>query len=71
MAKEDPRTLTNEPDPADFGKARPKRIRTQIHRRSRSAEPLTDQWDSASGEPPEDLRMPADKMPRRNPPESQ
>ena len=58
MANEDRRTLTNQPDPPDFTKAKPKRVRTQIHRRIKSSEP------------PADLRMPARKMSRRSPPES-
>jgi len=70
MANEDRRTLTNQPDPPDFTKAKPKRVRTQIHRRIKSSEPLTDQWDSTSAEPPVDLRMPARKMSRRSRPES-
>lgn len=70
MAKEDRRTLTNQPDPPDFTKAKPKRVRTQIHRRIKSSGPLTDQWDSTSAEPPADLRTPAHKMARRTLPES-
>ena len=70
MANEDRRTLTNQPDPLDFTKAKPKRVRTQIHRRIKSSGPLTDQWDSTSAEPPADLRTPAHKMSRRSPPES-
>ncbi|HLG43723.1 MAG TPA: hypothetical protein VI337_01775 [Nitrospirales bacterium] len=65
MSKPDQRTLTHQPDPPDFGKARPKRIPTQIHRRTPSAEPLADQWDAGSGRPPENLRTPPDKMGRR------
>ena len=70
MANEDRRTLTNQPDPPDFTKTKPKRVRTQIHRRIKSSGPLADQWDSTSAEPPVDLRMPARKMSRRSPPES-
>ena len=65
MAKLDPRTLTNEPDPPDCGKAIPKRVRTQIHRRTKTAEPLAEQWDAGSGQPPGDLRTPPEKMARR------
>ena len=65
MAKLDRRTLTNQPDPPDYGKATPKRIPTQIHRRTPSAEPLADQWDAGSGRPPEDLRTPPGRMGRR------
>jgi hypothetical protein len=65
MSKPDQRTLTNQPDPPDFGKARPKRIPTQIHRRTRSTEPLADQWDAGSGRPPEDLRTSPGKMASR------
>ena len=65
MSKSDQRTLTNQPDPPDYGKTMPKRILTQIHRRTRSDEPLADQWDAGSGRPPKDLRTPSDKMARR------
>ncbi len=65
MAKLDRRTLTNQPDPSDYGKATPKRIPTQIHRRTPSAEPMADQWDAGSGRPPEDLRTPPGRMGRR------
>ena len=67
MAKLDRRTLTNQPDPPDYGKTVPKRIRTQIHRRTGSAEPLAEQWDAGSGLAPEGLRTPSDKMTRRPP----
>lgn len=67
MPKHDRRTLTNQPDPPDDGKASPKRIRTQIHRRNKTTEPLTEQWDAGSGRPPADLRMPLEKMARRPP----
>jgi hypothetical protein len=69
MPKRDRRTLTNQPDPPDYGTAVPKRIRTQIHRRTKSTEPLSDQWDAGTGCPPTDLRTPPDKMisqPRKN-----
>ena len=67
MAKLDRRTLTNQPDPPDYGKTVPKRIRTQIHRRTGSAEPLAEQWDAGSGRAPGDLRTPSKKMTRRPP----
>ena len=67
MAKLDRRTLTNQPDPPDYGKTVPKRIRTQIHRRTGSAEPLAEQWDAGSGRAPDDLRTPSKKMARRPP----
>ena len=67
MAKRDHRTLTNQPDPPDYGKTVPKRIRTQIHRRTGTAEPLAEQWDAGSGRAPDDLRTPSEKMPRRPP----
>ncbi len=60
----DRRTLTNQPDPPDYGKSAAKRIRTQIHRRIKASEPLADQWDAAAGNPPPDLRMPKSKMAR-------
>jgi len=63
----DRRTLTNEPDPRDASKTKQKRIRTQIHRRTRTSETLTEQWDSSSGIPPPDLKMPPDKMRKTNP----
>ena len=69
MAKLDRRTLTNETDPPDCGKTIPKRVRTQIHRRTKTAEPLTEQWDAGSGHPPGDLRTPPEKMARRAPSE--
>ena len=67
MPKPDRRTLTNQPDPPDYGKTVPKRIRTQIHRRTGTAEPLAEQWDAGSGRAPDDLRTPSEKMPRRPP----
>lgn len=67
MAKLDRRTLTNQPDPPDYGKTAPKRIRTQIHRRTGTTEPLAEQWDAGSGRAPDDLRTPSEKMPRRPP----
>ncbi|HZC80462.1 MAG TPA: hypothetical protein VE222_01880 [Nitrospiraceae bacterium] len=69
MAKIDQRTLTNQPDPTDYGKTTPKRVRTQIHRRTKTAEPLTEQWEAGSGQPPGDLRTPPEKIARRAPPE--
>jgi len=65
MAKLDQRTLTNQPDPPDFGKTTSKRVRTQIHRRTKTAEPLTEQWEAGSGQPPRDLRTPPEKVARR------
>lgn len=67
MAKLDRRTLTNQPDPPDYGKATPKRVRTQIHRRMKTTEPLTEQWDAQSGRIPESLRTPSEKLSRRPP----
>ncbi len=67
MPKHDRRTLTNQPDPPDYGKAPSKRIRTQIHRRNKTTEPLTEQWDAGSGRAPDDLRTPSEKMTRRPP----
>ncbi|TAL10232.1 MAG: hypothetical protein EPO02_08145 [Nitrospirae bacterium] len=67
MAKSDRRTLTNQPDPPDYGKAAPKRIRTQIHRRNKTTEPLAEQWDAGSGLVPDDLRTPSEKMASRPP----
>ncbi len=71
MAKDDHRTLTNQPDPPDFSASKPKRIRTQIHRRTKSSGPLRDQWSPASENPSEGtLRTPSDrrdKMMRRRP----
>jgi hypothetical protein len=67
MAKLDRRTLTNQPDPPDYGTAAPKRVRTQIHRRMKTTEPLTEQWDAQSGRAPESLRTPSEKMSRRTP----
>jgi len=61
----DRRTLTNQPDPHGDPKAKRKRIPTQIHRRTRSNEPLAEQWDSGSGSPPADLKMPSGKMRRQ------
>lgn len=66
-AKLDRRTLTNEPDPPDYGKAAPKRIRTQIHRRTKTAEPLAEQWEAGSGHAPDGLRTPSEKMTRHPP----
>jgi hypothetical protein len=71
MSDLDRRTLTNQPDPPDYGKSSPKRVRTQIHRRTKSKEPLAEQWDAAAGAPPPDLRTPPDKMVRRPPPKRQ
>lgn len=65
MAKRDTRTLTNQPDPPDYGKTVPQRVRTQIHRRIQATEPLTEQWQAESGPHPEGLRTPRDKMLRR------
>jgi hypothetical protein len=67
LPKHDRRTLTNQPDPPDYGKTVPKRIRTQIHRRTGTAEPLAEQWDAGSGRAPDDLRTPSEKMTRRPP----
>jgi hypothetical protein len=69
MKKTDKRTLTNQPDPPDLGKSRPKRIRTQIHRRTPSSESLIEQWDADSPAPPKGLRTSPDKMVRRSPPD--
>lgn len=69
MAKLDQRTLTNQPDPPDYGKTTLKRVRTQIHRRTKTAEPLTEQWEAGSGQPPRDLRTPPEKLARRAPSE--
>ncbi len=69
MAKLDQRTLTNQPDPPDYGKTTPKRVRTQIHRRTKTAGPLMEQWDAGSGQPPKDLRTTPEKMARRGPSE--
>jgi len=69
MAKPDQRTLTNQPDPPDYGKTTPKRVRTQIHRRTKTDEPVTEQWDAGSGQPPRDLRTPPEKLARRAPSE--
>ena len=68
MAPEDRRTLTNQPDPPEFSKSKPKRVRTQIHRRIKSPGPLTDQWDSSSGKAPEEPVILPAKMARRPPP---
>jgi len=65
MTKRDRRTLTNQPDPSDYGKVIPKRIRTQIHRRIKATEPLSDQWDAGTGRPPTDLRTPPERMTRQ------
>ena len=67
MAKLDRRTLTNQPDPPDYGKTAPTRIRTQIHRRISTTEPLTEQWDADSGRAPDGLRTPSGKMTRKPP----
>lgn len=67
MPKHDRRTLTNQPDPPDYGKTVPKRIRTQIHRRTGTTEPLVEQWDAGSGRAPDNLRTPSGKMTRRPP----
>lgn len=67
MAKRDRRTLTNQPDPPDYGETIPKRVRTQIHRRTKTTKPLAEQWDAASGRPPDDLRTPSEKMARQPP----
>ena len=67
MAKLDRRTLTSQPDPSDYGKTTPKRVRTQVHRRTGTAEPLVEQWDVASGRPPAGLRTPLEKMAGRPP----
>lgn len=67
MAKSDRRTLTNQPDPPDYGKTVPKRIRTQIHRRTGTAEPLAEQWDASTSRAPDALRTPPEKMTRRPP----
>ena len=68
MAHEDRRTMTNQQDPPEFSESKPKRVRTQIHRRIKSPGPLTDQWDSSSGKPPEEPRLPS-KLARRPPPD--
>ena len=68
MGKEDRRTLTNQPDPPEFSRSTPKRVRTQIHRRIKSAGPLIEQWDSSSGKSPEDTGPRPKKMARRSPP---
>ena len=65
MAKLDRRTLTNQPDPPDYGTAASKRVRTQIHRRIKTTEPLTEQWDAQSGRAPKNLRTPSEKMSRQ------
>jgi hypothetical protein len=69
MAKLDQRTLTNQPDPPDYGKTTPKRVRTQIHRRTKTAEPLTEQWDAGSDQPPKELRTPPEQKASRAPSE--
>ena len=69
MAKPDQRTLTNQADPPDYSKTAPRRVRTQIHRRTKTDEPLAEQWDVESGQPPADLRTPPEKMTRRTPTE--
>jgi hypothetical protein len=72
MAKEDQRkdqrTLTNQPDPPEFSRSTPKRVRTQIHRRIKSPGPLIDQWDSTSGKSPEGPGPLPKKLARRSPP---
>src|SRR3989449_5224274 len=65
MAKLDQRTLTNQPDPPDCGKTIPKRVRTQIHRRTKPPDPRPGHWELGSGQPPGDLRPPRGKMPSR------
>ena len=69
MAHEDHRTLTNQPDPPEFSRSKPKRVRTQIHRRIKSPGPLTDQWDSSSGPPLQEPGLLPSKMARRPPPD--
>ena len=64
MAREDRRTLTNQPDPPEFSRSKPKRVRTQIHRRTKSSGPLIDQWD-ASGKPPQEPVLLPSKLARR------
>jgi hypothetical protein len=68
MPRPDQRTLTNQPDPPDYAKSQPKRVRTQIHRRTKTTEPLVAQWDAALQRVPKGLRTKADKMLSRNPP---
>jgi len=48
----------------------PRRIETQIHRRSKAkaTSPLQAEWDEDSGEAPQGLRMPEDRMNRRSEP---
>src|SRR5207245_10630487 len=65
MAKLDRRTLTNQPDPPDCGKTIPKRVRTQIHRRTKTAEPLAEQWDAGSGRTSGSLRKQEEEMGRQ------
>ena len=67
MADEDRRTLTNQPDPPEFSRSKPKRVRTQIHRRTKSSGPLTDQWDASSGKPPQEPVLLPSKLARRLP----
>lgn len=45
----------------------PRRIETQIHRRNKAKAvlPLQAEWDAASGEAPQGLRTPQDKMRKR------
>lgn len=69
MKKTDKRTLTNQPDPLHLDKTVPKRIRTQIHRRTPSSGSLIEQWDADSKGPAEGLRTPPDRMVRRSPPD--
>ncbi len=57
----------NRPQPAGLPGPLPRRIETQIHRRKKAKAvlPLQAEWDAASGEAPQGLRTPQDRMRKR------
>ncbi|MDE3019318.1 MAG: hypothetical protein KGO52_06960 [Nitrospirota bacterium] len=59
----------NRPKPASLPKSPPRRIETQIHRRNKAKKqfPLQAEWDAASGEAPQGLRTPQDRMRKQTP----
>jgi hypothetical protein len=55
------------PQPQSLSGQPKRRIETQIHRRKKAKAvlPLEAEWDASSGRPPDRLRMPAEKMSKK------
>ncbi|MFM8552890.1 MAG: hypothetical protein ACKOCD_11390 [Nitrospiraceae bacterium] len=67
MAQDPKQSLPKRAGLSEPTEPKPRRIETQIHRRSKAKAryPLQAEWDVASGEAPQGLRTPQDQMRKR------